>query len=36
MKQPYNTALYMRLSQDDKNFGTAGAEQTSTDPHSNG
>ena len=28
MKQPYNTALYMRLSQDDKNFGDSVSIET--------
>ena len=28
MKQPYNTALYMRLSQDDKNFGDSISIET--------
>lgn len=25
MKQPYNTALYMRLSRDDENYGDSGS-----------
>ena len=28
MKQPYNTALYMRLSQDDRNFGDSVSIET--------
>ena len=28
MKQPYNTALYMRLSQDDRNFGDSISIET--------
>ena len=30
MKQPYNTALYMRLSQDDRNYGD---DSVSIDTH---
>lgn len=28
MKQPYNTALYMRLSRDDENFGDSVSIET--------
>ena len=29
MKQPYNTALYMRLSRDDENYGDSVSIETS-------
>ena len=28
MKQPYNTALYMRLSRDDENYGDSASIET--------